>query len=224
MPENDIWFVVTADQIGSRKRPDAVPQTLTALTPYGRGKQGRAFVRTAGDEIQGLLRDPEQLLDVVETLTRAGGWRIGVGVGPVAHPIPRDVRAATGPAFFAARTAVTTARLAPQQLRVVAESEGADDATAAADLEAALTLLLTVWKRRREAGWEVAELLADGRPASEVAQQLGITASAVSQRIRSAHIDEADAGRRLAVHLAHRAQHRDVSAPAPAEKIAESTD
>lgn len=188
--------VITADQIGSRKSVDKVPDALSALDAVPLGRGSRAFARTAGDEIQGLVTDSRAALAVIEQLTRIGGWRIGFGIGTVAQPVPEDVRAATGTAFVHAREALNAAHSAPQDLRVMA-----DEAAAAADLEAVLWLLLATWRRRTEAGWQTALAAAAGEQQQHIAAELGITASAVSQRLRSAAHAETEAGLALAVRL-----------------------
>lgn len=209
MPESDVVkgsVVVTADQIGSRKGGDNVPAALDALAQLRLGRSSRRFARTAGDEIQGLVTDSAAVVSVIETLTRLGGWRIGIGIGDVDRPVPRDVRAANGPAFLAARDALNTARSAPQDLRVVGPPS-------CAEAEAVLWLLLSVWRRRTPAGWEACTVAADGRPQQQVAKSLGITASAVSQRLRSSGFAETQAGARLVERLLDRARAETVGGP-----------
>lgn len=132
---------------------------------------------------------------MLETLVRLGDWRIGVGIGSVERPIPRDVRAASGPAFVAARDAVIAAETAPQDLAVVSAAGDADN------LRAALWLLAAVWRRRTPAGWEAVEASASGAAQQDVAKALGVTPSAVSQRLSTAAYVEAEAGKRLATAL-----------------------
>ncbi len=187
--------VVTADQVDSRRRGDRVPDALAGLKDIPRGSGGREFARTAGDEIQGLLTDSGAVISVLEALARLGDWRVGVGIGEVERPVARDVRAATGPAFVNARSALTAARTAPGDLALV----GPEPATGRT--QAALWLLHSLWRRRTPAGWEVVAAAATAGSQQEIAAQLGITASAVSQRLRSAGHAEGAAGRQLAVDL-----------------------
>lgn len=201
MPESSELkvVVITADQIGSRQDSDRVPDALAATRKLRLGDGARKFARTAGDEIQGMVTDADAAIRVIEELTRLGGWRIGVGVGAVVRPVPRDVRAATGDAFVAAREALVAAHSAPQDLRV-----SGDDTEAAADLEAALWLLCALWRRRTDTGWETVAAAAAGRQQQQIARSLGITPSAVSQRLRASAYPEAKAGIRLAVRLLQR--------------------
>lgn len=192
-------IVVTADQIRSSSRGDRVPAMLTALESLTLGGRSRGFARTAGDEVQALIADPADAVRAVRLFVREGGWRVGLGIGAVDTPVPDDVRAANGPAFVAARAAVNESRGGAQDLAVVTRVGGADAGAAADDVRAALDLLAFVWRRRTAAGWEVADLVAEGLSRQEIAARLGVTASAVSQRVSTAAIVEADAGEALAV-------------------------
>jgi len=60
-------------------------------------------------------------------------------------------------------------------------------------------------RRRSDAGWEVADLLDGERTQKDIAQALGISEQAVSQRIASAMIDEERRARPVAAMLLERA-------------------
>ncbi|HEY6737761.1 MAG TPA: SatD family protein, partial [Actinopolymorphaceae bacterium] len=190
-------LVMTIDQRGSRRRGDRVDGLLEVL--HDRSNSPgivRGFERTAGDEIQGLLDDPELAVDIALRLLRTNDWYIGIGLGAVVAPIPRSVRAATGTAFVHAREAVERAKRIPQRIAVV----GPDEETATF-AEGLLRLLGTVVRRRTKAGWEVAELMDSGSSQKEVARKLGITPQAVSQRLRSGLWQEEQQNRVLAARL-----------------------
>lgn len=189
-------IVLTVDQRASRSSGDRVPDLLAALEPLPARLR---FRRTAGDEVQGLLTDPSGLPAVVEQVLRSGGWRVGVGIGPVDDPLPDDVRGARGPAFVHARTAVDAARTAPADLRVVADPVAERPARA---LESALWLWAGLLERRTARGWEVVDLVDAGATYEQAAQRLGITQSAVSQRAAAAGLAEGRRARELAAHLA----------------------
>lgn len=189
-------IVLTVDQRASRSSGDRVPDLLAALEPL---PARLPFRRTAGDEVQGLLTDPAGLPAVVEQVLRSGGWRVGVGIGPVDDPLPDDVRGARGPAFVHARAAVDAARTAPADLRVVADP---DTERAARALESALWLWAGLLERRTARGWEVVDLVDAGATYEQAAQRLGITQSAVSQRAAAAGLAEGRRARELAAHLA----------------------
>jgi len=190
-------FVLTLDQRFSRRRSDEVEALLARLGAKDvREGVHRAFERTAGDEAQGVVADPRVLVDVVAGLLRAGSWHIGLGIGPVDEPLPASTRAGRGPAFLRARQAVNRAKTAPHRISVVG-----DDDYRAEHVETVFWLLAAVLARRSERGWEVADLLAQGRTRGEVAETLGVSASAVSQRVQAAGVVEDRRARDLLVHL-----------------------
>jgi hypothetical protein len=169
-------FVLTVDQRASRRGPDRVEAVLERLN--GTVPATLAFERTAGDEFQGVLDDPAQVVAVVVDLVRLGGWSIGVGAGPVQTPLPDSTRAATGTAFLCARRAVDAAKQRPARLAV----RGAAPPDAA-DAQAVLTALAVLVERRSEAAWEAIELLDAGRTQAQAAAQLGVSRQAVGQRL-----------------------------------------
>src|SRR5262245_55945206 len=94
-------FVLTVDQRHSRRSPDRVPAALAALARDHHPV--RAFERTVGDEFQGVLDDPAEVVSVVLALVRDGDWYVGIGAGCVEEPMPASTREARGPAFVMAR-------------------------------------------------------------------------------------------------------------------------
>src|SRR5262245_29747132 len=107
--------VLTVDQQGSRTQPDQVPAALEALAVI---PARLAFERTAGDEFQGVLDDPPSLPAALEPLLRSDAWNVGIGVGEIETPLPAQARAGRGPAYVAAREAVTAAKSSPWRVRV----------------------------------------------------------------------------------------------------------
>lgn len=175
-------FVVTADQVGSRRRADIVAPTLDALETRFADRLALPPDRNAGDELQALTADAATALDLVLTLTREGAWSVGLGIGRVRLPLPGNTREATGDAFVAARTAVTRAKRAPA--RFAASAEVAPEP--AADVEALVTLLLTLREGRTTAGWELYDLVVAGLTQAEAGARLGITPQSASDRARAA--------------------------------------
>ncbi|MFV0407638.1 MAG: sigma factor-like helix-turn-helix DNA-binding protein [Propioniciclava sp.] len=195
-------IVVTADQQHSRRHPDEVPRALARLHDLDGFTLG--WERTVGDEIQALATEPAAVMRAVTALVRLQGWQLGIGVGAVEAPLPDSTRAARGPAYVAAREAVDRAKTTP-----VAVAVSGDDT---AELEAAVWLYVAVLGRRTPEGWEAADLLAEGQTQAEIAATLGISASAVSQRVARAAVDVADAGANLVVRLLGRALDQSVGA------------
>jgi hypothetical protein len=186
-------FVLTVDQHLSRTRADRVQHLLARLDTWvARPGVLLGFERTAGDEAQGVLSAPDVVAELVLDLVREDAWHIGLGVGTVDTPLPASTRAGRGSAFVHARAAVNRAKNAPHRVCVV----GADDYRAR-HVEAVLWLLAAILRRRSRRGWEVADMLAEGRTRAEVADALGISASAVSQRAQAAGVLEEQRGREL---------------------------
>lgn len=183
-------FVMTIDQRRSRSGGDAVPGVLDLLKAES---ALRPFERTAGDEVQGLLDDPEAVVALTLALARTEGWSIGIGVGDVETPIADSVRASRGDAFVAARVAVDRAKSTP--VHVAVEGHNATHA------ETALLLLVDIVRRRSEAGWQAVEAMATSSTQAAAAATLGISAQAMHSRLRVAGYVEEQRGRDLAVHL-----------------------
>ena len=201
-------FVMVADQVGSRSGSDRVPAALEALSDLN---AVLGFERTAGDEIQGLLDKPVAVVAVVDRLTRLGDWRIGIGAGAVDSPIPDSTRAARGTAYLAARAAITAARTSPTDLALALSPGVRGEAyrevvDAGTDAETALWLLRSVLGRRSQEGWELMDLLDEGLTNARAAKRLGISPSAVSQRLSRAARPEAVRGAHLATRLLARLQ------------------
>jgi hypothetical protein len=169
-------YVLTVDQRASRRGPDRVADALRLLE--GTVPVLLGFERTAGDEFQGVLGDPADVVDVALRLVRMGGWSIGVGAGPVQTPLPESTRAGAGPAFLAARRAVDAAKQRPFRLAV----RGAVPPEAA-DAQAVLSALAGLVDRRSEQAWAAIELVEEGRTQSDAATALGISRQAVGQRL-----------------------------------------
>ena len=172
--KHDIVFVMTIDQRRSRRDVDRVESLLDALS---RTSTIRRFERTAGDEVQGVLDDPAAVVDIAIMVIEDGHWSVGIGVGPVDEPLPPVTRAGRGQAFEAARKAVTSAKSAPGGVAVVGT------AAEAADAETVLALLAFVISRRTDEGRSAVELVRVGSTQAQVAERLGISKQAVSQRL-----------------------------------------
>jgi hypothetical protein len=184
--------VLTVDQDGSRLGRDQVPDALASLADVA---TRLPFERTVGDEFQGVLDDPRGVVAAVEALLRSGEWNIGIGIGAVETPLPDQARAGRGPAYLAAREAVTHAKSSPWHVRAV----GTGDQARA--LESAIWLWAALLARRTPRGWEVADLVDQGLTYDEAATRIGISQSAVSQRAAAAGIAEGRRARELAEYL-----------------------
>lgn len=189
-------FVLTVDQRRSRRDVDRVEQLLTAQADR---RLVRPFQRTAGDEVQAVADDAGVVVDLALDLVATEHWSVGIGIGTVERPLPRETRAGRGPAFEAARDAVTRAKNAVATLAVSAADPGATQA--ATDSEAVLALLAMLIGRRSPAGAAAVELVRRGSTQSEAADSLGVSKQAVSQRLAAAGWQAEGPARSLAERL-----------------------
>ncbi len=176
-------FVITADQRDSRTNADLVPEGVALAERAAGDRLALPVERNAGDELQAMTANAAAALEISLALLRDGRWSVGLAAGAAENPLPGDIRAARGPVFVLARGAVDRAKQATGRIAV-----GAPDDVAAADAEAYLRLLVDLRDRRSEQGWEVADLLAQGRTQKSIAAELGITPTAVSLRAKAAGI------------------------------------
>jgi len=199
-------FVITADQRGSTHAGDHVDRLLTSLETWTTTWKAHVALppeRTVGDEIQVVITSPEATVDLALRLMREKEWSVGVGVGTVHLPLRDTARASSGPAFVRARRAVERARGRGEPVPLVV---AAHDSDAEEHLTALMQLLAAVVRRRTRTGWEVSDLLVDGATQRDVAERLGISTQAVSQRVASAMLDEERRARPVAVALLARAE------------------
>jgi RNA polymerase sigma factor (sigma-70 family) len=175
-------IVLFGDVIASRLDPltaTAWLRTLAAeLEHTYRGASLARFAFTQGDEIQGLLRaDADPYLAVLRAALHEASqpmrWAISLGsIDPGRGPAIER----TGPAFLAARAAITSAEAARDGLVVSAGDERTD--ALLADLAPLFAELLGELTPRQQ---EIARLLlVDGLRQSEVAARLGVTRATVS--------------------------------------------
>jgi hypothetical protein len=188
-------FVLTVDQRHSRRTTDRVEALLRDLSAR-RGDLVRAFERTAGDEVQGVVASADVVVDLVLLLVRDRAWSVGVGVGTVDDPLPQSTRAGSGPAFVAARVAVTAAKSRSTCLAV-----GGAEPLRARRAQTALDLVAALLQRRTERGAEAASLARQGLNQLQVAARLGVSKQAVSQRLQAADWYLEAPGRELAAYL-----------------------
>lgn len=201
---------MTIDQRGSTGDLDRVPDFIAQI---GRlefpGVDRPVFERSVGDELQGVVRDADAVVDIALHALREGRWYVGIGVGTVSLPASASPREGTGTAFVAARKAVELAKAAGSQvpLSVVAGTMAKDTGRgvpagegvrACANAEAVLRLLGRLVQERTAAQWRVVDALrhldaerqgtnrqAAARHGSQkqVAGELGITEQSVSRTV-----------------------------------------
>ncbi|MGO4385245.1 MarR family transcriptional regulator [Specibacter sp. RAF43] len=193
-------FVMTIDQRGSRKAEDLVPELLRVL---GDVPTVLPFERSVGDEVQGVLDDPNAVVEVAMRALRTGQWYVGIGIGVVEAPLPASPREGAGTAFVRARQAVDRAKKTgervPLSVRAAPEPAGGHAGAAAA----VLVLVGDLVRRRSDAEWRVLDVL--NRPETkrqvDVAAVLDVSPQAVSKAILRAGWQEEQGGRRAAALL-----------------------
>jgi hypothetical protein len=125
-----------------------------------------------------LVDSARATLEIALELTRTGQWSVGIGIGTVNSPYVASVRAANGPAFIAARTAIDRAKKSPAKCAI--ESEPTSEL--ARDIDPLLELLLLMRNRRTDNGWQLFELLNTGITQADAAEKLGIPPQSAIQR------------------------------------------
>ena len=186
------YAAFTGDLVDSRNLPDRarVQKDLRSVLDSLNATWGERLtvpVRlTAGDEVQGLTRSPELLVDVMVGIADAlfpvrVAW--GMGLGPLSTDLVEDVSLLDGPCFHRAREAVEEARKSSRWLRVRgAERTSGVAASALMNLVAALR---SDWTDRQA---EVVRA-ARGRLQIEVAEDLEDHPSTISGTLAAAHYE-----------------------------------
>jgi hypothetical protein len=177
-------YVITADQVRSRQNRDAVDDAILELSVTLGDRLPLPPDRAAGDEVQLVTHDPDAALRAILLLSRSKLWSVGLGVGAIREPLGRSVRESTGPAFFAARTAVDRAKAKASRFAI----EVVDAPEPAKSAEALVDLLLLLRARRTDEGWELHDLLQSGLTQAQAAARLGITPQAASARALAADL------------------------------------
>jgi hypothetical protein len=202
-------YVMTIDQRGSTGDVDRVPDLLKevgALSTAGR------FERSVGDEVQGVVEQPDEVVEIALHALRSGRWYVGIGVGEVDQPLPASPREGSGPAFVAARAAVDRAKAAAAHVPLAVVAGSGRRAGACANAEAVLRLIGRLVQDRTVAQWKVVDVLRsvrDGQSGSHgthgtqkiAAQKLGITEQSVSRAVLRSGWQEEWAARPAAAML-----------------------
>ncbi|MET4096924.1 MarR family transcriptional regulator [Arthrobacter sp. UYCu712] len=211
-------YVMTIDQRGSTSDVDRVPALLGELG--GLSSAGR-FERSVGDEVQGVLERPEEVVEIALHALRSGRWYVGIGVGPVDLPLPASPREGSGPAFVAARLAVDRAKAAAAHVPLAVAAgrarkgqsapvpDAAAGARACANAEAVLRLIGLLVQDRTGAQWKVLDELRsvqNGQSGTHgtqkiAARKLGITEQSVSRALLRSGWQEEWAARPAAAML-----------------------
>lgn len=155
------------------------------------------FVITLGDEFQGLLHGPDQLLEVIEEIRMAlypVRLRFSIGIGEIATAINRNQAiGADGSAFYAARAGITDMKAIQNayekaELTTVfrAYDKVADKGIALEVLDRAMAACTFIEKRWTDKQRKVIGLLKkDHMSQTAIGEALGVSQANVNGRINS---------------------------------------
>ncbi|MHA7240691.1 hypothetical protein [Arthrobacter sp. TMS1-12-1] len=204
-------YVLTINQRDSREVGDLTAELLKALRHL---PAVVPFQRSVGDEVQGVVDSATTAVDAALRALRQRRWHVGLGVGGLTPPVPERLVDAEGYGLVYARRAVDRARRTGERIPLAVEGPDGD---VAAEAEAVLRLLGQIVSTRTDAEWAVLDLLTPGARGQQkyVAQELGITAQAVSRAVVRSHWMEEWATRPAAARLLDLA-HGPASLPAAA--------
>ncbi|RUQ22429.1 hypothetical protein [Kocuria sp. HSID16901] len=187
-------FVLTVDQVGSRRESDAVP-SLDEVDGANRALVG--FDRTAGDEAQAVFDDAAAALTCALGLAIMGTWHCGIGQGQIDLPLPDTAREGRGSAFVNARSAVEAAKKSgSHHLGFVS------DDPLGAGIQAALRVVVALRSKQRLTTREAYDLALEGGTQAHIAERLGISQQAVSDRLASGMYRELEDLKAGALHWA----------------------
>jgi hypothetical protein len=192
--------VMILDQRSSRRGRDRVKEWLTTVNADYAEALRLPFVRTAGDEMQGVVDDPEAIVAIALGAVADGGWWTGIGFGGVEIAPGANARDSRGEAFWNAREAVEAAKHQRPRRPVVVRGP----TQAAEDLNSCLAALSFIVRRRTRRQQAVAGLYGVATQVA-IAQDLGVSQQAVSGLVDAAGVTEELELRRLAVRLAEAA-------------------
>ena len=195
----EMFAVVTIDQRGSRKAPqNRADEWAADLNERFAKELIRPFAGTTGDEIQGITKTPNTVVEILLGGIQERAWWLGVGIGKVETPLKQTAARSRGPAFYNARDAVEAAKRSRHGFVVLAESD-----RLSSDLQTVLELLAFLIRRRGHdpMRWRAVELAREGHSTVEIGKAFDITQQAASKRLLNAGFYEEVQGRELAERL-----------------------
>lgn len=193
------YVALIGDLVGSRDLPDrsAVQRTLEASLGvlngrYGPGMAARMVI-TAGDEFQGLFRDPGDAARTAFVL-REELWpvriRFGLGRGTLTTPLRELAIGMDGSCFHAAREALETLRGEDEGGLVVRGYEPATE-MAVNTVALLMTGLAARWTDRQAA---FVRAMRNAPSQRSVAEAFDVSPSVVSESLQAAQHDKVRAG------------------------------
>ena len=200
LPAPRTVVAVIGDITGSRliapRERAALQTTLERLMTHVNKRYRDAvladFLVTLGDEFQGILRDPVVIPDIVQDLRERLPrirLRIAVSRGDLTTPLKKVALGTDGPAWHAARDLINVWRAVKREGVAFTGFEG-DDVV----LNGIAELLTYHWTHLEDSQREILAALRKNADARKtVAERLGISQQALSNRAQSAGWREFDA-------------------------------
>lgn len=190
--------MMTIDQRGSRGSPNRADEWAADLNERFAKELILPFAATTGDEIQGVTKAPNTVVEILLGGIQERAWWLGVGIGNVETPLQQTAARSRGPAFYNARDAVEAAKRSRHGFVVHTEND-----RLSSDLQAVLELLAFLIRRRGHdlMRWRAVELARENRSTVEIGEALDITQQAASKRLLNAGFYEEVHGRELAERL-----------------------
>ena len=188
-------YVLTLDQRESRIAGDLVDPWHSDLNKRFSAGLMLPFVRTAGDEMQGLFTSPASLLEVVIEALDSGSWWIGLGLGDP-EPLGDTARDSRGAAFQHARVAVELAKERSWRCAAVGDPEWMAEA-----VDGMLAVIAHVRATRTARANELVNRAMTGAKQVEIARELDISPQAVSKQLKNAGFDQERRGRKAVVRV-----------------------
>lgn len=195
--EAESYAALIGDVVGSRRHGDRarlqrdLKVALARANRRSAGALAAPLCLTAGDEVQGLFRDPAAVVDAVVEIADAllpARLVYGLGFGSLETDLGPDPALLDGPCFHHAREALTVARGHGSWL--VARGLGDPE-----DLVVSALFRLLGELRWRWTGIQTEHVArARGRPQKEVAERLGKAESTVSESLKAAGFQAVLAG------------------------------
>jgi hypothetical protein len=184
----EIYIAVIGDVVASRRAEERsvlqarLAAALRSVNDEFSDLVVAQFLITVGDEFQGLLggfQGIDRMLALLRARVNPSELRIGLGYGPLDTPLQPQAIGMDGPCFHRARAAIDRAKAQGTAVQVeMGESEAPFEIYSLlySELRGRLTR-----KQRR-----VLDMAGMGMEGVRIAEQLGISPSAVSQHLRAA--------------------------------------
>ncbi len=174
----------TADRQGTQVR---LEEAMARVNEVFANDLTAGFLVTLGDEFQGLLPEPDRVMDIVTELESAlTGIRVryGIGMGTLATPIKRTAVGMDGPCFHQARDAVERGKRESRWMTVAGFGEVRDEL-----MNGVLNLMGAVRGQWTEIQAETFYAAHAADEQKQVAAARNVSEATISKSLKAAHHD-----------------------------------